>query len=174
MTAADWLGEYRRGSQQGHTPVSSNIPPLYGQLNFWIVTRMSCVQCMVVVHLLKGPSTFMNILHFTVFYVRKVFGYGKFFEEITAVGCFVLLQRNMKRSTSKNCLNQRCCLGSRERDWLREDPNRGCVFVYGSDHGSSVPDLHVVLCTVDTMTSEICSCEGMESLYIQLNGDLVR
>ncbi|XP_077308384.1 PH domain leucine-rich repeat-containing protein phosphatase 2 [Lithobates pipiens] len=85
-----------------------------------------------------------------------------------------VLKRNMKRSTSKNCLTQRCCLGSRERDWLREDPNRGCVFVYGSDHGSSVPDLHVVLCTVDTMTAEICLCEEMESLYIQLHGDLVR
>ncbi|XP_072278632.1 PH domain leucine-rich repeat-containing protein phosphatase 2 [Pyxicephalus adspersus] len=85
-----------------------------------------------------------------------------------------VLKRNMKRSTSKTCLTQKCCLGSREREWLREDPNRGCVFVCGSDHGSSIPDLHVVLCTVDTMASEICSCEGMENLYIQLNGDLVR
>ncbi|XP_066438656.1 PH domain leucine-rich repeat-containing protein phosphatase 2 [Eleutherodactylus coqui] len=85
-----------------------------------------------------------------------------------------VLKRNMKRSGSKNCLNQKCCLGSREREWLREDPSRGCVYVYGTDQTSSVCDLHVVLCTVDTAASEILLSEGTESLYVQLNGDLVR
>ncbi|KAM9302013.1 PH domain leucine-rich repeat-containing protein phosphatase 2 [Gastrophryne carolinensis] len=85
-----------------------------------------------------------------------------------------VLKRNLKRSGSKNCLNQKCCLGSRERDWLREDPNRGCIYLCGTDHGASVPDLHAVLCTVDTMASQICVCEGAENLYMQLNGDLVR
>ncbi|KAM4721195.1 PH domain leucine-rich repeat-containing protein phosphatase 2 [Rhinophrynus dorsalis] len=80
----------------------------------------------------------------------------------------------MKKSGSRNCLNQRNCLGSREREWLREDPKRGCVYVYSADHGSSTPDFHVILCTVDTSASEICSSEGRDNLYIQLNGDLVR
>ncbi|XP_075045238.1 PH domain leucine-rich repeat-containing protein phosphatase 2 [Mixophyes fleayi] len=85
-----------------------------------------------------------------------------------------VLKRNMKRSASKNCLSQKSCLGSREREWLREDPGRGCVCVYGTDHGSSVPDLHVVLCTVSTEASQICASEETDSLYVQLNGDLVR
>ncbi|XP_068115845.1 PH domain leucine-rich repeat-containing protein phosphatase 2 isoform X2 [Hyperolius riggenbachi] len=85
-----------------------------------------------------------------------------------------VLKRNMKRSASKNCLSQKCSLATREREWLREDLNRGCFYIYGTDHGSSAPDLHVVLCTLDTEASEICECEGTECLYIQLNGDLVR
>ncbi|CAH2324027.1 PH domain leucine-rich repeat-containing phosphatase 2 isoform X1 [Pelobates cultripes] len=85
-----------------------------------------------------------------------------------------VLKRNMKRSGSRNCLSQKSCLGSREREWLREDPNRGCVYVYAADQASSVPDLHVVLCTVDTSALEICASEGKEGLYVQLNGDLVR
>ncbi|CAN2389443.1 PH domain and leucine rich repeat protein phosphatase [Pristimantis euphronides] len=85
-----------------------------------------------------------------------------------------VLKRNMKRSGSKNCLSQKCCLGSREREWLREEPSRGCVYVYGTDQTSSICDLHVVLCTVDTTASEILLSEGTESLYVQLNGDLVR
>ncbi|KAM8946115.1 PH domain leucine-rich repeat-containing protein phosphatase 2 [Pelodytes ibericus] len=85
-----------------------------------------------------------------------------------------VLKRNMKRSGSRNCLNQRSCLGSREREWLREDPSRGCVYVYGGDQGAPIPDLHVVLCTVDTPASEICASEGRDGLYVQLNGDLVR
>ncbi|XP_053305347.1 PH domain leucine-rich repeat-containing protein phosphatase 2 [Spea bombifrons] len=76
----------------------------------------------------------------------------------------------MKRSGSKNCLSQRSCLGSREREWLREDPGRGCVYLYGADQGC--PD--VVLCTVDTSASEICASEGRDCLYVQLNGDLIR
>ncbi|OCT56542.1 PH domain leucine-rich repeat-containing protein phosphatase 2 [Xenopus laevis] len=85
-----------------------------------------------------------------------------------------VLKRNMKRSGSRNCLNQKSCLGSREREWLREDPNRGCVYVYGTDTSASSPDLLVVLCTVETSASEICASEGRDALYIQLNGDLVR
>uniref|UniRef100_A0A8C5QJR9 PH domain leucine-rich repeat-containing protein phosphatase 2 n=1 Tax=Leptobrachium leishanense TaxID=445787 RepID=A0A8C5QJR9_9ANUR len=85
-----------------------------------------------------------------------------------------VLKRNMKRSGSKGCLSQKHGLGSREREWLREDPNRGCVYVYGGDPAASGPDLHVVLCTVDTSASEICASKGRDSLYVQLNGDLVR
>ncbi|XP_063801561.1 PH domain leucine-rich repeat-containing protein phosphatase 2 isoform X4 [Pseudophryne corroboree] len=85
-----------------------------------------------------------------------------------------VLKRNMKRSASKTSLSQKCCLGSREREWLREDPSRGCICIYGVDRGSSIPDLHVVLCTVHTEASEICASQETDGLYIQLNGDLVR
>uniref|UniRef100_A0A671EPE4 protein-serine/threonine phosphatase n=1 Tax=Rhinolophus ferrumequinum TaxID=59479 RepID=A0A671EPE4_RHIFE len=95
-----------------------------------------------------------------------------------------VLKRNMKRNGSRNCLNRRSRFGSRERDWLREDVKRGCVYLYGADTTtatttttpsvSSSSDLHLVLCTVDTPASEICAGEGKESLYLQLHGDLVR
>ncbi|KAM4018468.1 PH domain leucine-rich repeat-containing protein phosphatase 2 [Anomaloglossus baeobatrachus] len=85
-----------------------------------------------------------------------------------------VLKRNMKRSGSKNCLSQKCCLGSREREWLREDPGRGCVYVYGTDQTSSICDLHVALCSADTAASEILLGEGTDGLYVQLHGDLVR
>nr|XP_014334847.1 PREDICTED: PH domain leucine-rich repeat-containing protein phosphatase 2 isoform X2 [Bos mutus] len=91
----------------------------------------------------------------------------------------------MKRNGSRNCLNRRSRFGSRERDWLREDVKRGCVYLYGADTttatttttssaSSSSSDLHLVLCTVETPASEICAGEGRESLYLQLHGDLVR
>uniref|UniRef100_A0A2K5CJY5 PH domain leucine-rich repeat-containing protein phosphatase 2 n=1 Tax=Aotus nancymaae TaxID=37293 RepID=A0A2K5CJY5_AOTNA len=94
----------------------------------------------------------------------------------------------MKRNGSRNCLNRRSRFGSRERDWLREDVKRGCVYLYGADtttattttttssssSSSSSSDLHLVLCTVETPASEICAGEGRESLYLQLHGDLVR
>uniref|UniRef100_A0A8C0DNB6 PH domain leucine-rich repeat-containing protein phosphatase 2 n=1 Tax=Balaenoptera musculus TaxID=9771 RepID=A0A8C0DNB6_BALMU len=91
----------------------------------------------------------------------------------------------MKRNGSRHCLNRRSRFGSRERDWLREDVKRGCVYLYGADTAtatavsassaaSSSSDLHLVLCTVDTPTSEICAGEGRERLYLQLHGDLVR
>uniref|UniRef100_A0A663MUW6 Uncharacterized protein n=1 Tax=Athene cunicularia TaxID=194338 RepID=A0A663MUW6_ATHCN len=38
----------------------------------------------------------------------------------------------VKRNGSRSCLN-RSRFGSRERDWLREDVGRGCVYVYGGD-----------------------------------------
>ncbi|XP_055154465.1 PH domain leucine-rich repeat-containing protein phosphatase 2 isoform X3 [Symphalangus syndactylus] len=100
-----------------------------------------------------------------------------------------VLKRNMKRNGSRNCLNRRSRFGSRERDWLREDVKRGCVYLYGADtttattttttsssssSSSSSSDLHLVLCTVETPASEICAGEGRESLYLQLHGDLVR
>ncbi|XP_030858740.1 PH domain leucine-rich repeat-containing protein phosphatase 2 isoform X3 [Gorilla gorilla gorilla] len=100
-----------------------------------------------------------------------------------------VLKRNMKRNGSRNCLNRRSRFGSRERDWLREDVKRGCVYLYGADtttattttttsssssSSSSSSDLHLVLCTVETPASEICAGERRESLYLQLHGDLVR
>ncbi|XP_057390394.1 PH domain leucine-rich repeat-containing protein phosphatase 2 isoform X2 [Balaenoptera acutorostrata] len=96
-----------------------------------------------------------------------------------------VLKRTMKRNGSRHCLNRRSRFGSRERDWLREDVKRGCVYLYGADTAtatavsassaaSSSSDLHLVLCTVDTPTSEICAGEGRERLYLQLHGDLVR
>lgn len=90
----------------------------------------------------------------------------------------------MKRNGSRHCLNRRSRFGSRERDWLREDVKRGCVYLYGADTATaaaasasataSSSDLHLVLCTVDTPASEICAGEGRERLYLQLHGDLVR
>ncbi|XP_028930737.1 PH domain leucine-rich repeat-containing protein phosphatase 2 [Ornithorhynchus anatinus] len=88
----------------------------------------------------------------------------------------------MKRSGSRNCLNRRSRFGSRERDWLKEDVKRGCVYLYGADSASTMAtaaatssaDLHLVLCTVETPASEICTGEGRESLFLQLHGDLVR
>ncbi|XP_036782822.2 PH domain leucine-rich repeat-containing protein phosphatase 2 isoform X2 [Manis pentadactyla] len=98
-----------------------------------------------------------------------------------AAGIRVL--KNMKRNGSRNCLNRRSRFGSRERDWLREDVKRGCVYLYGADTTTATAtatttslasDLHLVLCTVETSASEICAGEGRESLYLQLHGDLVR
>uniref|UniRef100_A0A674K6N7 Uncharacterized protein n=2 Tax=Terrapene triunguis TaxID=2587831 RepID=A0A674K6N7_9SAUR len=81
----------------------------------------------------------------------------------------------MKRNGSRNCLNRRSRFGSRERDWLKEDVGRGCVYIYGADSATATSsDLHLVLCTVDTLASEICDGEGRENLYLQLHGDLVR
>ncbi|XP_019791111.1 PH domain leucine-rich repeat-containing protein phosphatase 2 isoform X5 [Tursiops truncatus] len=95
-----------------------------------------------------------------------------------------VLKRTMKRNGSRHCLNRRSRFGSRERDWLREDVKRGCVYLYGADTATataastsataSSSDLHLVLCTVDTPASEICAGEGRERLYLQLHGDLVR
>ncbi|PKU39406.1 ap-1 complex subunit gamma-1 isoform x2 [Limosa lapponica baueri] len=64
--------------------------------------------------------------------------------------------------------------GSRERDWLKEDVGRGCVYVYGRDPAAAASDLRLVLCTVETPVSEICDGEGRKNLYLQLHGDLVR
>ncbi|XP_076989044.1 PH domain leucine-rich repeat-containing protein phosphatase 2 isoform X1 [Tamandua tetradactyla] len=90
-----------------------------------------------------------------------------------------VLKRNMKHNGSRNCLNRRSRFGSRERDWLREDVKRGCVYLYGAEATTatttaSSSDLHLVLCTVETPASEICAGEERESLYLQLHGDLVR
>ncbi|XP_060041197.1 PH domain leucine-rich repeat-containing protein phosphatase 2 isoform X2 [Erinaceus europaeus] len=93
-----------------------------------------------------------------------------------------VLKRNMKHNGSRNCLNRRSKFGSREREWLREDVKRGCIYLYGAETttatttttSSTSSDLHLVLCTVDTPALEICAGEGRESLYLQLHGDLVR
>ncbi|XP_069491569.1 PH domain leucine-rich repeat-containing protein phosphatase 2 isoform X2 [Ambystoma mexicanum] len=86
-----------------------------------------------------------------------------------------VLKRNMKRTGSRTCLDRRTCFSSREKDWLREDVRRGCVFIYGVDPvQSSSSDVQLVLCTVDTPASEICVGEGKESIYVQLHGDLIR
>ncbi|XP_010149046.1 PREDICTED: PH domain leucine-rich repeat-containing protein phosphatase 2-like, partial [Eurypyga helias] len=82
--------------------------------------------------------------------------------------------RNVKRNGSRSCLN-RSRFGSRERDWLKEDVGRGCVYVYGRDSAAAASsDLRLVLCTVDTPASEICDGEGRKNLFLQLHGDLVR
>uniref|UniRef100_A0A672V480 PH domain and leucine rich repeat protein phosphatase 2 n=1 Tax=Strigops habroptila TaxID=2489341 RepID=A0A672V480_STRHB len=85
-----------------------------------------------------------------------------------------VLKRNVKRNGSKSCLN-RSRFGSRERDWLKEDVGRGCVYVYGGDSAAAASsDLRLVLCTVETPASEICDGEGRKNLFLQLHGDLVR
>uniref|UniRef100_A0A8B9IXV0 Uncharacterized protein n=1 Tax=Amazona collaria TaxID=241587 RepID=A0A8B9IXV0_9PSIT len=51
----------------------------------------------------------------------------------------------VKRNGSRSCLN-RSRFGSRERDWLKEDVGRGCVYIYGGD--SAPASVHVLLCYV--------------------------
>uniref|UniRef100_A0A8C9LC24 PH domain leucine-rich repeat-containing protein phosphatase 2 n=1 Tax=Pavo cristatus TaxID=9049 RepID=A0A8C9LC24_PAVCR len=97
-------------------------------------------------------------------------------DEATAADTPVLAvsQRNVKRNGSRSCLN-RSRFSSRERDWLREDVGRGCVYVYGGDSAAAaLSDLRLVLCTVDTPASEICDEEERKNLFVQLHGDLVR
>ncbi|XP_074438653.1 PH domain leucine-rich repeat-containing protein phosphatase 2 isoform X2 [Larus michahellis] len=85
-----------------------------------------------------------------------------------------VLKRNVKRNGSRSCLN-RSRFGSRERDWLKEDAGRGCVYVYGRDPAAAASsDLRLVLCTAETPASEICDGEGRKNLFLQLHGDLVR
>ncbi|POI34732.1 hypothetical protein CIB84_001515 [Bambusicola thoracicus] len=89
-------------------------------------------------------------------------------------GVVRVLKRNVKRNGSRSCLN-RSRFSSRERDWLREDIGRGCVYVYGGDSAAAASsDLRLVLCTVDTPASEICDGEEKKNLFVQLHGDLVR
>uniref|UniRef100_A0A8B9NIP3 Uncharacterized protein n=1 Tax=Accipiter nisus TaxID=211598 RepID=A0A8B9NIP3_9AVES len=53
----------------------------------------------------------------------------------------------VKRNGSRSCLN-RSRVGSRERDWLKEDAGRGCVYVHGRDSAATASsDLRLVLCT---------------------------
>uniref|UniRef100_A0A8C8E654 Uncharacterized protein n=1 Tax=Otus sunia TaxID=257818 RepID=A0A8C8E654_9STRI len=54
----------------------------------------------------------------------------------------------VKRNGSRSCLN-RSRFGSRERDWLREDVGRGCVYVYGGDSAAAtarIPLCYVLCC----------------------------
>uniref|UniRef100_A0A8V5GPC2 Uncharacterized protein n=1 Tax=Melopsittacus undulatus TaxID=13146 RepID=A0A8V5GPC2_MELUD len=84
-----------------------------------------------------------------------------------------VLKRNVKRNGSRSCLN-RSRFGSRERDWLKKDVGRGCVYVYGGDSAAAASDLRLVLCTVETPAAEICGGEGDRNLFLQLHGDFVR
>lgn len=92
----------------------------------------------------------------------------------------------MKRNGSRGCVTRRTRFGSRERDWLKEDTQRGCVCLYGGSvdpqppvpgpQVSSTPqtDLQLVLCSTTTTVEEVCAQRDGKGLYIQLHGDLVR
>ncbi|KAM9764852.1 PH domain leucine-rich repeat-containing protein phosphatase 2 isoform 1-T1 [Menidia menidia] len=104
----------------------------------------------------------------------------------SATGIRVLKQRNMKRNGSRSCVTRKTRFGSRERDWLKGDTQRGCVCLYGGvvdpqppasgPQASSTPhtDLQLVLCSTSTTVEELCAQRDGKGLYIQLHGDLVR
>ncbi|KAJ8417818.1 hypothetical protein AAFF_G00226610 [Aldrovandia affinis] len=96
-----------------------------------------------------------------------------------------VLKRNMKRNGSRGCVTRKTRFGSRERDWLNGDAQRGCVCLYGAadpqlptsgPQGSSTlqPDLRLVLCTTSTTVEELCAQGDGQGLYLQLHGDLLR
>ncbi|XP_033897698.3 PH domain leucine-rich repeat-containing protein phosphatase 2-like [Acipenser ruthenus] len=97
-----------------------------------------------------------------------------------------VLKSNMKRNRSRSCVTPKSRFGSRERDWLKEDPRRGCVFLHGGgdpqppcssgppSSSTSQSDLRLVLCTTDTTAAELCAQGDSEGLYLQLHGDLIR
>ncbi|XP_023262152.1 PH domain leucine-rich repeat-containing protein phosphatase 2 [Seriola lalandi dorsalis] len=103
-----------------------------------------------------------------------------------ATGIRVLKQRNIKRNGSRGCVTRKTRFGSRERDWLKGDTQRGCVCLYGGTvdpqppasgpQASSTPqtDLQLVLCSTSTTVEELCSQRDGQGLYVQLHGDLVR
>ncbi|XP_006780177.1 PH domain leucine-rich repeat-containing protein phosphatase 2-like [Neolamprologus brichardi] len=103
-----------------------------------------------------------------------------------ATGIRVLKQRNMKRNGSRSCVTRKTRFGSRERDWLKGDTQRGCVCLYGGTvdpqppasgtQASSTPqtDLQLVLCSTSTTVEELCAQKNGHALYVQLHGDLVR
>ncbi|XP_051795561.1 PH domain leucine-rich repeat-containing protein phosphatase 2 isoform X1 [Acanthochromis polyacanthus] len=103
-----------------------------------------------------------------------------------ATGIRVLKQRNMKRNGSRSCVTRKTRFGSRERDWLKGDTQRGCVCLYGGTvdpqppasgpQASSTPqtDLQLVLCSTNTTVEELCAQRDGQGLYVQLHGDLVR
>lgn len=83
----------------------------------------------------------------------------------------------MKRNGSRGCVTRKTRFGSRERDWLKGDSQRGCVCLYGPadpQPGSSQPDLRLVLCSSSTTAQELCSQGEAQGLYLQLHGDLLR
>ncbi|XP_060894430.1 PH domain leucine-rich repeat-containing protein phosphatase 2 isoform X1 [Labrus mixtus] len=104
----------------------------------------------------------------------------------TATGIRVLKQRNIKRNGSRGCVTRKTRFGSRERDWLKGDTQRGCVCLYGGTvdpqppasgpQASSTPqtDLQLVLCSTSTTVEELCAQRDGQGLYVQLHGDLVR
>ncbi|XP_046898195.1 LOW QUALITY PROTEIN: PH domain leucine-rich repeat-containing protein phosphatase 2 [Hypomesus transpacificus] len=97
-----------------------------------------------------------------------------------------VLKRNMKRNGSRGCVTRKTRFGSRERDWLKGDAQRGCVCLYGGTvepqppssgpQTSSTPqaDLRLVLCSTSTTVEELCAQRDGEGLYLQLHGDLIR
>uniref|UniRef100_A0A8D0CEY4 PH domain leucine-rich repeat-containing protein phosphatase 2 n=2 Tax=Scleropages formosus TaxID=113540 RepID=A0A8D0CEY4_SCLFO len=86
--------------------------------------------------------------------------------------------RNMKRNGSQGCVTRKSRFGSRERDWLKGDAQRGCVCLYGPGDpqgaSSSQPDLRLALCSTSTTAEELCAQGNGRSLYVQLHGDLLR
>ncbi|KAK5915314.1 hypothetical protein CesoFtcFv8_000916 [Champsocephalus esox] len=97
-----------------------------------------------------------------------------------------VLKRNMKRNGSRGCVMRKTRFGSRERDWLKGDTQRGCLCLYGGTvdpqppasgpQASSTPqtDLQLVLCSTSTTVEELCAQRDGQGLYVQLHGDLVR
>uniref|UniRef100_A0A8C1V2E4 PH domain leucine-rich repeat-containing protein phosphatase 2 n=1 Tax=Cyprinus carpio TaxID=7962 RepID=A0A8C1V2E4_CYPCA len=94
-------------------------------------------------------------------------------------------QRNMKRNGSRGCVTRKTRFGSRERDWLKGDAQRGCVCLYGASEPqplasgpqtstSTQPDLKLVLCSTNTTAEELCAQRDVQGLYLQLHGDLIR
>ncbi|XP_026071750.1 PH domain leucine-rich repeat-containing protein phosphatase 2 [Carassius auratus] len=96
-----------------------------------------------------------------------------------------VLKRNMKRNGSRGCVTRKTRFGSRERDWLKGDAQRGCVCLYGASEPlppasgpqtstSTQPDLKLVLCSTNTTAEELCAQRDVQGLYLQLHGDLIR
>ncbi|KAI7813759.1 PH domain leucine-rich repeat-containing protein phosphatase 2 [Triplophysa rosa] len=96
-----------------------------------------------------------------------------------------VLKRNMKRNGSRGCVNRKTRFGSRERDWLKGDAQRGCVCLYGASEpqppasgpqtsSTAQPDLKLVLCSTNTTVEELCAQRDVQGLYLQLHGDLIR
>lgn len=97
-----------------------------------------------------------------------------------------VLKSNVKRNGSRSCVTKKSRFGSREREWLKGDTQRGCVCLYGGTvdiqpsasgaQSSSTPqnDLQLVLCTTSTTVQELCTQRDGKALYVQLHGDLVR
>ncbi|XP_060796787.1 PH domain leucine-rich repeat-containing protein phosphatase 2 [Neoarius graeffei] len=94
-----------------------------------------------------------------------------------------VLKRNMKRNGSRACLTKKTRFGSRERDWLKGDTQRGCVCLYGATEvvtpgpqtaTTTQPDLRLVLCSTSTTVEELCAQRHGQGLYLQLHGDLIR
>uniref|UniRef100_A0A1A8P7K1 PH domain leucine-rich repeat-containing protein phosphatase 2 n=1 Tax=Nothobranchius rachovii TaxID=451742 RepID=A0A1A8P7K1_9TELE len=97
-----------------------------------------------------------------------------------------VLKRNMKRNGSRSCVTRKTRFGSRERDWLKGDTQRGCVCLYGGTVDPQPPasgpqtsctpqtDLQLVLCSTKTTVEELCAQRDGQDLYVQLHGDLIR